>query len=167
MLIDTLIYTPIGLLLLQGILLLVPPIVINTNEDNWLLKKRGATALNNPFGVLINKNQKHYHPVLAQELYECESRKSLITLIKSVVSKNVARHVEATGQAITIQMMCQMDRSLKFADVRYKRAEYISRNYKQFKGWTPKSVERLMEMNNYEAQKWTDYYLEEFKHTML
>lgn len=157
----------IGLLTVQGFLLLVPPVIIKVSSNNWLLKKRGATAVNNPFGVLIAKDQEHYHAVLAQEIYECETRKSLIHLIRSIVSIKEARRIEATGQTITVLMMCQLDRSLSLPDARYRRAEFIAKSYKQFDGWTPASVEHLMKNQNYIAQKWVDHYLDERGHTIL
>lgn len=157
----------IGLALFQGLLLLMPPIVIKVKTDNWLLKRRGATAVNNPFGVLIDKNQKHYHAVLAQEIYECEQRKNLFYLVKTLVSDSEARTLEATGQLITVFMMCDIDKSLLLDVVRHRRAEYIIRKYKQFKFWSVHDVLELMKHQEDVARKWADWYLDEKGHTML
>jgi hypothetical protein len=167
MLIDILIQTGVGLFLFQVFLLLTPPIVVKVGPNNWLLKRRGATAVNNPLGVLIDKNQDHYHAVLAQELYECEQRKNLFYLVKTLVSDSESRTLEATGQLITVFMMCDMDRSLNFDTVRHRRAEFISRKYKQFEFYSAGDVLAIMDKNHYEARKWADWYIEERGHTML
>lgn len=157
----------IGLALSQGLLLLIPPIVIKVGSDNWLLKKRGATALNNPFGVLIDKSQKHYHPVLAQELYECETRKNLFRLVLSITSKKESRRIEATGQTTTVLLMCQMDKSLNEYDELRKRAEFMTRKYKHFEFFSVDDVITLMNSYREEAQKQADWYLDEKGYTML
>lgn len=157
----------IGLALFQGLLLLMPPIIIKVGHDNWLLKKRGATAVNNPFGVLIDKSQKHYHPVLAQELYECETRKNLFRLVLIITSKSESRRIEATGQTATVLLMCQMNKSLNEHDELYKRAEFMIRKYKQFEFFSVDDVITLMNSHRDEAQKQVDWYLDEKGYTML
>lgn len=167
MLITILTYTIIGLVIFQALLLLVPPIIVKTTKDNPRLKKHNATAINNPFGVLIAVDQKHYHPVLAQELYECETRKNLFRLVKSIKSPDEARRIEATGQLITVLMMCEMDENLKFSSEMWNRCEFVANNYKQFEFWSQKDVHKLMSEQMYDAENWVEHHLEELGHVMI
>ncbi len=167
MITDILLQALLTLAACQGVIFLMPPIIIKVKADNWLLKRRGATAVNNPLGVLIDKNQEHYHAVLAQELYECEQRKNLFYLVKTLVSDSESRTLEATGQAITVLMMCNIDKSLNPDVVRHRRTEYITRKYKQFNFWSVDDVLELMKQREDIARKWVDWYLDEKGHTML
>jgi hypothetical protein len=87
--------------------------------------------------------------------------------VKTLVSDSESRTLEATGQAITVLMMCDMNKSLNLDTERHRRAEYIIRKYEQFEFWSVNDVLELMKQREYIARKWVDWYLDEKGHTML
>ena len=84
---ETILQVFLTLAFCQGVLLIIPPIVIKTTNDFWL---RGATARNNPLFIWIDPHQVYYEAVLAQEVYECEARKWLYNLAKWYVSSDTS-----------------------------------------------------------------------------
>lgn len=135
----------------QGVLLIIPPIVIKTKNDFWL---RGATARNNPLFIWINPGQIYYDAVLAQEKYECESRKWLYNLAKWYVSSGYKREIELMGQAIEIVIATKDMHQIAAEKYLQKQARTLSTKYKQFNRYTQQQVEDMLFRQLPKAEMW-------------
>ena len=148
---ETLLQTLLTLLFCQGVLLLIPPIVIKTKNKLWL---RGATARNNPLIIWINPEQEYYDAVLAQERYECETRKWLHLLVKWYVSKDYKREIELMGRSIEIVIVT--NGMSKIAAERYLHVQSLTliKNYAQFKGYSVDEVKDMIYKTLPKAETW-------------
>jgi len=148
---DNLLIGLITLIGVQGVLLMVPPIIIKTDNQKWL---RGATARNNPVCIWINPEQKNYKAVLAQETYECETRKWLYNLAKWWLSDDYKRIIEATGQEIEVQMYVDLNIGVSETNYRRVQAETLANKYNQFAHWSVNDIESMMFRQRDLAQRW-------------
>ena len=148
---ETILQVFLTLAFCQGVLLIIPPIVIKTTNDFWL---RGATARNNPLFIWIDHHQVYYEAVLAQEVYECEARKWLYNLFKWYVSFDYKREVELMGQAIEIVIAVNGMQSKSAKAYLQKQAWTLSTKYKQFNSYTQHQVEDMLYKSLPKAEMW-------------
>lgn len=148
---DNLLIGLITLIAAQGALLITPPIIIKTKDQRYL---KGATARNNPVCIWIDPDQKNYKAVLAQETYECETRKWLYNLAKWWLFDDYKRILEATGQEIEVQVFISLNKGASETNYRRLQAEILANKYNQFAHWSVNDIESMMFRQRDVAQRW-------------
>jgi len=148
---ETILQVFLTLAFCQGVLLIIPPIVIKTTNDFWL---RGATARNNPLFIWIDPHQVYYEAVLAQEVYECEERKWLYNLAKWYVSSDYKREVELMGQAIEIVIATKDMHRVAAKKYLQKQAATLSGKYSQFNKTEIEAIEDMLYKSLPKAEMW-------------
>lgn len=114
-------------------------------------KIKGANGLNRPLHVIIDPTVPYYKAVLAQEVWESIHKTNPINLFKSR-SKRGQRELELMGHEVEVQAAVLLY-GVNEKEYRAKEAKSMT-GYKQFKGFSARSIERDMTKRTQAARKW-------------
>ena len=150
----------LGIIAVQGLLLILPPKVIQLERGSWLGNKiiGKNNGRNNAIFVFIYGDLDCYRAVLAEELWECEAKKPLHKLLWVGLTDEGKRWLELRGHEVNTQVAVKV---YKVNEITYRleQAKALKKYYKEFSGQNAvkiaKSMKDLREFAIKESKSYT------------